>query len=243
MNPVFFHYGGISLRYSQLIFLGSLILVYWISFQIAQRRGISTPDWEKIVPYCIASGLIGARISYVLTNVTDYEGHWREVFSLWHGTLSLWGAILGFMVPWLFFKMRFKTAAGTAEKWLDVMACVFPLFLALAQWALWFEGEGWGKIGSGLGTISYAGSSRYALWLLWFVWYLITAVSLNFHRPKWNGQNFILMVGSLACGHFLFYSVSLSSEKFSLLIWISFFLLTVITLLKMKSIIIKETKN
>lgn len=56
---------------------------------------------EKIEPrvkdgavYVIISGIVGARIYHVLDFWTYYSTHLNEIFYVWNGGLSIWGALI-----------------------------------------------------------------------------------------------------------------------------------------------------
>lgn len=67
---------------------------------------------EKIEPkvkdgavYVIVAGIIGARIYHVLDFWSYYSLHLNEIFYVWNGGLSIWGAlILGSIATLIYFK-------------------------------------------------------------------------------------------------------------------------------------------
>lgn len=185
MNPIFFRYGGLAIRYSQLIFLLAFILSYQLSTH-SKKTGLSDEVREHALFYLLVGGLIGGRLSYFFVNWDSFSGRWTEGLTLWHGAFTLWGSLLGF---WLTAKFGQKFVKLPQEIWnwtLNQLAFSFPLFLAVSQWSLWFEGEGWGKLGKGWGVLEQSGLSRYPIWLYFSLGYLAIGLYIFFSKTHKN---------------------------------------------------------
>lgn len=194
MNPILFRYGGFALHYSQVIFLAAFGLTYQLSHHRAKKLGITTADWERALTYYVLGAVLSARLGYVLSNLPLFFGRWREALTFWHGAFTVWGAILGLVLAALVLKKRGQ--AGIPG--LDILALVFPLFLGLAEWGRFTEGEGWGRMGQGLLTWEHSGAARYPVWFFFSLWYLLTALVLAGRKARWAGEHFLIMVASMA---------------------------------------------
>ncbi|GAB6174678.1 hypothetical protein JCM15765_41560 [Paradesulfitobacterium aromaticivorans] len=229
MNPIFWRYGSFVIRYSHLIFLGAVLLSYNLSFRKAKSWGIAPEQWEKSLSFFIVGGVLMSRLSYVLTHISYFEGNLRGVVTLWHGAFTVWGATIGFALTAI--SCRYLCRNQDKEVWkqgLDVISVVFPLFLSIAVWGLWTEGEGWGKAASILGTWLNSADFRYPLWLIYSVWYLVTSLVLTIRTPRKNGENFYLMALSFAVIHLALTPVTIfidNSELIVQLIWTILFLI------------------
>lgn len=194
MNPILFRYGGFALHYSHVIFLAAFWLAYWFSHYSAEKSNLDTEAWERALTYFLIGAVLFGRLGYVLSNLPLFWGRWRETLTFWHGAFTVWGTIFGFFLAALILEKRgFKGIQG-----LDIIAAAFPLFLGIAQWGRFTEGEGWGRLGQGLLTLEHSGSARYPVWLGFFLWYLLTAMILTRRKPHWDGERFLVMSGSMA---------------------------------------------
>ncbi|MHB1652036.1 MAG: prolipoprotein diacylglyceryl transferase [Desulfitobacteriaceae bacterium] len=211
MNPILFRYGAFALHYSHVIFLGAFLLSYQLSYVRARKLGIVDGDWERALTYYLIGGFLGGRAGYILEHFPLFRGRWLEMLTLWHGAFSLWGAILGFLLASVILRLRHRPQV---LKGLDILAFAFPLFLSIAVWGLFTEGEGWGKVGQSFWTIEHGGVLRYPLWLGYSLWYFLTAARLIGRQSRWEGENFLYMSASLALAALLFapWTVQSSSE-------------------------------
>ncbi|TNF46376.1 prolipoprotein diacylglyceryl transferase [bacterium] len=95
MFPEAFQIGPISLHtYGIMVALGILIGVALSEFLWRQQGG----EPGKIVDLSfmvVLSGLIGARIVFVLVNLDYYRGNPLEIFMIWKGGLVFFGALIG----------------------------------------------------------------------------------------------------------------------------------------------------
>ncbi|KLU59025.1 prolipoprotein diacylglyceryl transferase [Peptococcaceae bacterium CEB3] len=194
MNPILFHYGGFAIHYSEVIFAGSFFLSYFLSFRRARALGFADPEWERALLYYAAAGLLGSRVGYILAHVRMFEGRWAEALTPWPGAFTLWGALLGFLAAAQILRHIQRYDSGRS---LDVLAPVFSLFLGLAEWGLFTEGEGWGRAAKGLLALQEGGVARYPLWLGYSLWFLLTAGVLALRPPKREGTSFAYLSASL----------------------------------------------
>lgn len=201
MNPIFFRDGGFALHYSQVIFLGAFLISYLLSRKRARKFGFADPEWERALTYYAVGGFVGGRVGYVLANSAMFQGRWSEVLTLWHGAFTLWGALIGFLAAAQILKRVSRHCAGLG---LDVLAPIFPLFLGIAEWGLFTEGEGWGRIGQGFLALEQGGVARYPLWLGYSLWFLLTAVGLTFKSRRRDGESFAYMSASLGLATLVF---------------------------------------
>jgi phosphatidylglycerol:prolipoprotein diacylglycerol transferase len=70
------------------LIVGIAAVVWW---SIAERL---EPKLKKIVPIMLLLALVGARSYHVFEYWQYYQGNVKEMFSLWAGGLSIWGALI-----------------------------------------------------------------------------------------------------------------------------------------------------
>jgi phosphatidylglycerol---prolipoprotein diacylglyceryl transferase len=106
MDPIAFSLGPLEIRWYGIAMALSMMLGAWIGARLltkAGRRGELV--WDGLV-YIILAGVAGARLIYVLTNLSDYTSlPWWHVFAVWEGGLSFHGGIIGGgLATWWYFK-------------------------------------------------------------------------------------------------------------------------------------------
>jgi len=83
------------------IFLG-----YKVAFKEASKLGVSEDFFVNLALVTIISGLIGARVVFILSNLHFYQGSFLKIFASWQGGLVSYGGLLGGIVGSVFFCKR-----------------------------------------------------------------------------------------------------------------------------------------
>ena len=110
MKPYLFKIGEFELRIYSLMYILAFLCGIFIGLadDVAEKRGIT--DRKIIEDFAFAtilSGLIGARIYYVIFRFSDYIGNPLSIFYVWQGGLAIHGGIIGgFIGAYLFAKKR-----------------------------------------------------------------------------------------------------------------------------------------
>ena len=87
MFPQLFHIGRFFLpTYGVLVSLGVLVGL-WVSVRNSQRQGINPDDAWNFGILVVLSGIVGAKILYIINDWSYYTAHPGEIFSL--GTLMI----------------------------------------------------------------------------------------------------------------------------------------------------------
>jgi len=103
-----FSIGYIAVRwYGLLIAIGALA-GYILAEKRLVKNGVSRSKIEKILLVMIISGLIGARIGFVIQNVPFYSKNIIEIFAVWHGGLSIQGAMIAGIIGLLILAKKYK---------------------------------------------------------------------------------------------------------------------------------------
>jgi len=106
--PRIFHIGSFSLpTYGLLVSLGVLIGL-WISVRNSERQGINGEHAWNFGILVVLSGIVGAKILYIVNDWGYYTAHPREIFSF--GTLQAGGVFSGGLIA------AFVTAAWYIRK-------------------------------------------------------------------------------------------------------------------------------
>ncbi len=110
MDPILIQLGPLALRwYGLLIALGVLGASYWTLAE-AKRRDLDTDKLLDMTLWLVLSGLIGARLVYVLTSPSAYfgpGGNPLDAVAIWQGGGSIHGGVLGiFIAVWIYSRIH-----------------------------------------------------------------------------------------------------------------------------------------
>ncbi|MFZ2941690.1 MAG: prolipoprotein diacylglyceryl transferase, partial [Leptotrichiaceae bacterium] len=111
MKPYLFKIGAFELRYYSLMYILAFLIGIYIASKdlVARKRGVT--DKKMIEDYAfwgMMSGLIGARLYYVIFRFTDYIGDPISIFKVWEGGLAIHGGIIGAVVGTLIYAKKKK---------------------------------------------------------------------------------------------------------------------------------------
>lgn len=92
--PEFIQLGPLRLYFYSLTFGGAVWVAYAIALRQGKRLEISAHRIGDIIMLSFISGLIGARLVYVLQNLDYFSYRWSEIFNLTTGGLSIHGGLI-----------------------------------------------------------------------------------------------------------------------------------------------------
>lgn len=143
MFPVLLDLGFYQLR-SYGVFVAVAILTgVWFSAREARRKGLDPSVVTDAAWPMVVAGLIGARLYYIaFSEPAYYLAHPFEIFAVWHGGLSVHGALLGGLVAGLWHIRR-----GSLGFWrlADLVAPGIILGQTVGQIACLLNGDTYGK--------------------------------------------------------------------------------------------------
>lgn len=139
MEFVAFYLGNINIYWYGLIIVFALLIGLIISkilFKIYDEK--FNPMWDLLV-WIIPVGLIFARIFYVFMHMEVYISNLSQIFCIWQGGLSIYGALFGFLITSIVFLRKY---GYNLWLWFDLMmpAILFGLIiLQLANFMMQFS--------------------------------------------------------------------------------------------------------
>jgi phosphatidylglycerol---prolipoprotein diacylglyceryl transferase len=142
MFPILFHLGPLTIRtYGAMVaiaFLASLQMAR----KAARARRIGEPFLLDLVAILIVTGLLGARLFYILVNLSYFREHPAESFKVWEGGLVFYGGfLLASLVGAIFTRYRGYAVAEVA----DCLAPALALGQGIGRWGCFFAGCCYGK--------------------------------------------------------------------------------------------------
>src|SRR5580692_7647466 len=135
MFPILFHIGPLTIRtYGAMVamaFLASLQLARLA----AHARRIGEAFLLDLVAILIVSGLLGARVLYVLLNLSYFRQHPWESVKVWEGGLVFYGGfLLAALVGTIFTRYRGYPVDDVA----DCLAPALALGQGIGRWGCFF---------------------------------------------------------------------------------------------------------
>lgn len=181
--------------YGIIIAFGMVLAVLYVMYRTKEYDGITADDVIDFTLFIIISGVIGARLYYVITS--DHSYTFKEVFAIWEGGLAIYGGIIAgataAVLVCLYKKIR-------PLCFLDMLAPAVILGQLIGRWGNFCNGEAYGAEttlpwGMELTHITASGVERYIgivhpTFLYESLWNLIGFILLNvmYRRRKFDGQ-------------------------------------------------------
>ncbi|MCF8088850.1 MAG: prolipoprotein diacylglyceryl transferase [Desulfotignum sp.] len=95
MHPILVHFGSVTLyTYGFFLAMGFLTAV-WFSKRNARFYDLKPDDISDLFFVILVSGIVGARLLYVIINFADFKASPLDVFKLWNGGLVFFGGFIG----------------------------------------------------------------------------------------------------------------------------------------------------
>lgn len=128
--------------YSIFIFIGMLVACFLI-YKEAKKRDIEEDFLVNLTFNTIIIGIIGARLYYVLFNLSYYLDNPVEIFQIWNGGLAIHGGIIAGL---LFIIYYCKKHEVNLWKMLDIIVVGLIIAQAIGRWGNFFNSEAYGPI-------------------------------------------------------------------------------------------------
>ena len=147
MHPVLFKVLGYEIHsFGFMVALGFLAGDFWMRLT-ARKLGEDPDKIADISLLVLLSGIVGARLLYVLVHLDEYSSKPLEVVMIWKGGLVLYGGLIASMIAGYFLvKARRLNFLNTADV---CMPCVM-LGLVIGRWGCLLVGDCYGRIASNL---------------------------------------------------------------------------------------------
>lgn len=149
MHPILFKFGPITIySYGLALFIAVLVSLN-LAAKESQRQGLNKDVIFDLGIVILFSGIIGARILYILLNFDFYRDNPKEIFMLHHGGLAILGGIVLAVISGVIFSKIKKIS------FFRIADLIIP-FVAL--------GESIGRIGCFLNGCCYGVPSKFGIY-------------------------------------------------------------------------------
>jgi phosphatidylglycerol:prolipoprotein diacylglycerol transferase len=156
MRPVLFHIGSFPVySYGVMLFLAFLAAIFVARAEL-NRRGLDGSAIYLIASVAAITGVIGARIFYVLGNLEAFSGDWGRVFDLNMRGLVFYGGLALAVPSCILLIRRMKLPVGAVS---DAVGLGIPLALAIARVGCFLNGCCGGKPSGLPWAVTFPGSA------------------------------------------------------------------------------------
>lgn len=201
---------GILPWYSFLIVSGVIIAIF-LAIREERRIGLKKDTVLDLVLYLLPSGIIGARVYYVLFSWSSFRDNPISALYIWEGGLAIYGAIISGLITILVFCRKRRLSRGTI---CDLIAPGLALAQAIGRWGNYFNMEAYGAVLTDPGYCFFPfsvyipadGCWHMATFFYESVWDLLVFIVLLIARRKLlrkKGDVFLLYLLFYAAGRFM----------------------------------------
>ncbi len=193
---------GIEVRWYGIIMVTGIILAFLYANYRRKHEGISFDNLLDYAIFTVISGIVGARLYYVITSDRDYD--FFEIFQIWNGGIAIYGAIIGGAISLLCVSLYKKI------KWQKAFDMVCPGVMIgqiVGRWGNFFNGEAFGETPAE-GSLLYfmrmqlkqdTWSTAYLCqptFLYESLWNLAGFIIINllYKKKKYDGQVFLMYI-------------------------------------------------
>lgn len=144
MSRVFISIGPITIYWYSITMLLAILSGIYLANRESHKMNMSSYFQDLLVPLII-SGIIGARLYYVIFNFSVYKNDLLSIFKIWEGGLAIYGAIIAGFLTILYYA---KKNNQSILKTIDLLTPSLILAQAIGRWGNFFNQEAHGPITS-----------------------------------------------------------------------------------------------
>ena len=195
-------FGTIEVRWYGIIMVTGIILAFLYAYYRSKHEGVSFDDLLDYAIFTVLSGIVGARLYYVITSDQKYT--FGEIFAIWNGGIAIYGAIIGGATALLCVSLYKKI------KWQKVFDMVCPGVMIgqiVGRWGNFFNGEAYGESPAADSLLYFMRMElRHEGWansylcqptfLYESLWNLVGFLIINalYKKKKYDGQVFLMYI-------------------------------------------------
>lgn len=201
MNRVAFTVFGLDIMWYGVLMASAMILCVVLALREGKRVNISEDDILNLAIIAIPSGLLGARLYYVIFNWSWYSNHLSEILNFRGGGMAIHGALIGGILAGFIYT---KAKKINFFKMADTVMIGIPLGQAIGRWGNYINGEAHGGPTNLPWGIMVDGIKVHPTFLYESIWDLAIFIFLWYFRKhkKYEGQLAIYYLILYSIGRF-----------------------------------------
>ncbi|MDH3189255.1 MAG: prolipoprotein diacylglyceryl transferase [Acidimicrobiia bacterium] len=133
-----FHIGPLRVTFYGVLIAIGVALAWQVTEKRFSRTGGDIELLGRVLGRVVIFGFLGARLAYVSTHLSRFEGEWWKVIALWEGGLALYGGLAAGAITLVVYARKWGLAIPDL---LDSMAPAVPLAQAIGRWGNYFNQE------------------------------------------------------------------------------------------------------
>ena len=200
VNRVAFGIFGKPIYWYAIIIACGLVLAVFYTLRRHKAFGI-TEDWLiNFLFIAIPVGIIGARLYYVVFNLSLYQENPLEAFYIWEGGMAIYGAVIACVAAAYIYCKKTKVSFGAL---IDIGALGLLIGQAIGRWGNFINREAYGSVTDlpwRMTLTEYSTSSVIAnvhpTFLYESLWNIMGFIVLHFYskKRKFDGEIFLWYV-------------------------------------------------
>jgi len=198
IDPVAFEIFGMGIRWYGIFMATAILLGTLLFIKEGRKHGISDDDMTDLALYCIPTGVIGARVYYVLFNWSYYQGDFMQMINIRGGGMAIHGAVIGGLLAGYIFCKKRKLVFWQMT---DIAAPSIILGQAIGRWGNYTNQEAHGGPTDLPWGIIVDGIKVHPTFLYESIWNVLVFTFLIMYRGKKKFH------GELIALYFVLYSV------------------------------------
>ena len=168
--------------YSIFIFIGMLVACF-IIYKEKKKKRIKEEFLVNLTFYTIILGILGARIYYVIFNLSYYLKNPLEIIQIWNGGLAIHGGIIAGLIFIIYYCKKHNV---NIWKILDIIVVGLIIAQAIGRWGNFFNQEAYGPITS-LEQLKQLGIPRFIINGMY--------ISGTYHHPTFFYESLWCLIG------------------------------------------------
>ena len=141
MSPIIFTVGSFEVRWYSVLIAIAVLISYSMIIREGERLNIKKEFTFNMLFWTLIFGIIGARLYYVLFNLSYYSHNVAEIFKIWNGGLAITGGTIAGLITILLYCKKYKV---NSLKVLDIIVVALLLSQAIGRWGNFFNSEAYG---------------------------------------------------------------------------------------------------
>nr|WP_302650699.1 prolipoprotein diacylglyceryl transferase [uncultured Agathobaculum sp.] len=185
--------------YGIIICVGFVLAALYVNARV-KEFGVTSDNLVDCLIICVPTGIVCARIYYVIFEWGYYSQHPSEIIAIWNGGIAIYGAVIGVLIALLVYsrvkKLPFATLCDLAALGLLIGQCI-------GRWGNFVNGEAHGGETALPWGMSIDGADPvHPTFLYESVWNLVGFIGLHFYskKRKFRGEIALLYVAWYGLG-------------------------------------------
>ena len=143
MDSTLLDLGFITIKWYSVFILIAIFTAYFLIIKEAKKKHIPTDFIMNLFFYGVLIGILGARLYYIIFNLSYYLKYPKEIFMIWNGGLAIHGGIIATLIFLIVYSKKYniKTLLMT-----DIIVVGLIIAQAIGRWGNFFNQEAYGRV-------------------------------------------------------------------------------------------------